>query len=68
MGHAEFHATRRAFGRLVVNRDDVSVPGEVVISFDGIRSLLPGQAKGSQRVFGGVFGSPAMRDNHLRLR
>lgn len=51
--------------------NDLLVFGQVVIAFDGIGVLLPGEAEGGQGVFRRIMGRAAMGDpfnRECRLR
>lgn len=48
---------------VVVDTDNLIVAGEVEVAFDGVGSLLPGEVKGGEGVFGGVAGGSAVGDD-----
>ena len=60
-GHDELLA-RDLLGVAVVKADDVAIPGEMEVAFDGVGLLGPRQLEGGKSVLGRFFGRAAVGD------
>src|SRR6185436_14260479 len=55
--------TRGLAGVVVVDDDDMTVPGQLHVDLDGVSVLLPAELNRSQRVLRGVIGCSAVSDD-----